>query len=65
MKIGTINEAMFEARRFIKAVEDARKSLSPEEWRYAQNGTGYRATGAIRRASMDLTRKLADLRQGR
>lgn len=55
----TLDEAIVEAHRFIKAA----KAL-----RAANKLSGYfnpRESGAARRASMDLTRKLADLRQGR
>lgn len=60
IKDQTLDEAIVEAHRFIKAAKalrDIRKHGEP--------GTHPRECGACSRASMDLTRKLADLRQGR
>ncbi len=53
-------EAMTEARRFLKKGEEALKRF--KEDKYAEFGT--KETGAVRRASMDLTRSLAELRRG-
>lgn len=58
----TLKDAVQEAKRFIakaKEYEDAEKNKA---------GFWYsnpKQSGAVRRASMDLTRKLADLRAGR
>lgn len=60
MKPKTINESVKEAQRFIKlakSVIDEHK-LSGYEGLY-----GSKATGALRRASMDLTRSLAEMRR--
>lgn len=60
MKRETLDEAIVEASRFIRAAKALRDASRPDN-----PGTHPRETGAVRRASMDLTRKLADLRQGR
>jgi hypothetical protein len=54
MKKQTIDKSLIEACRFIKAAKLARGARP-----------GSKEYGALRRASMDLTRVLADLRQGR
>lgn len=70
MRRETLDKAIAEARRFIEAAEAAKH---PETKSYR---TGDKATityavreglrnAAAKRASMDLTRTLADLRQGR
>ena len=53
MKPQTLDQAIIEAMRFVKAAK---------AYRAYQDGVN---SGAVKRASMDLTRKLADLRQGR
>ena len=53
-----INTAMAEARRFIKRADEAVKSMDE----YSEI-TGNKHTGACKRASMDLTRALADMRR--
>lgn len=60
MKRQTLMEAIYEAERFIRAAE-AYLDVSDEKrpWKHP------RESGSVRRASLDLTRKLADLRQGR
>jgi len=60
VKHKTLTKAIHEAARFIKAAEDVRDS--PDEFKYI---TGNKQTAACKRASMDLTRALADLRQNR
>lgn len=52
-----VDEAEAEARRFLKRVAEWRKALK-------EPGTHPRETGAMKRASMDLSRALADLRRG-
>lgn len=51
---------MAEARRFLRKAEEAMKVFKEDrlsaEW-------GCKETGAVRRASMDLTRSLAELRK--
>lgn len=70
----TLDEALVEAHRFIKAamaLRAARKALrAAGEAAYADGGKLYyfgahAEHAACKRASLDLTRKLADLRQGR
>lgn len=63
----TIDEALIEIMRTKKALEalrSARKQASSVniEWTYADQ---IKEHSAAKRASIDLTRKLADLRQGR
>ena len=58
MKRDTVDHAVNEARRFLKAVEDLHKRESGE---YYYNSP--RESGSVKRASMDLTRALADLRR--
>lgn len=64
MKRQTLQDAISEARRFIEKAEELQKHLAMRDQRECY-GTLPREHGACRRASMDLTRKLADLRQGR
>jgi hypothetical protein len=67
MQYDTIKDAVNEARRFIKAAEpvvQAGPRFDPIGELFVP-AAGPRETAALRRASMDLTRKLADLRQGR
>lgn len=60
MNIGTVTKAVEEARRLIKAAD---------AWVLAEAGktnpydTNPKEAGALRRASMDLTRALADMRK--
>lgn len=60
IKDQTLDEAIIEATRFIKAAKALRHTR-----KHGEPGTHPRECGAAHRASMDLTRKLADLRQGR
>lgn len=59
MHAETLDKAIAEARRFIKAAEAARPAFKEREW----GGGGTKESAAARRASMDLTRALADLRR--
>lgn len=64
MNTKTLNEAIEEAKRFIEAARcyiAVDNERNKERYHYGCP----RESGAVRRASMDLTRKLADLRQGR
>jgi len=61
MKVETLREAIAEANRFIKTAKEMPMLVGlcgDIDWCPKESG-------ACRRASMDLTRKLADLRQGR
>lgn len=72
MRDHTIDEALIELARTMKALKAlraARKTHSvtgdlnpPEPWTYYDQ---WREQAAAKRASLDLTRKLADLRAGR
>lgn len=55
MNIDTLNKAIRAADRFLKAVEYAEGDV--------ENGSTSKHTGALRRASMDLTRALANMRK--
>lgn len=63
MKRSTMNEAVAEAKRFVKLAE-ALLTIHSEN-KYDGLNDCPREQGAAKRASMDLTRKLADLRLGR
>ncbi len=62
MNENTIEEAIFEARRFITRAILAKAELKTNEY---ANITGSPHTAACKRASMDLTRVLAKLRAGK
>ncbi len=55
-----LNEAVFEAKRFLKRVDELKRKSNKEDKHYFWQP---KETGAIRRASMDLTRSLASLRK--
>lgn len=59
MKPKTMKHAVEEARRFMRAVDQHEIAVAMEP------GTHPRESAAVRRASMDLTRALADMRAGR
>ena len=58
--ITKLDEVMNEALRFVDVARKAKARLSKE--RFLQN-VGCTETGAVRRASMDLSRMLVDLRK--
>lgn len=60
MKIENLKEAIEEAQRFLKRAEDLRKKTSKES-AYVYGGFP-KESGSVKRASMDLTRSLAKLR---
>jgi len=60
MKTENLKEAIAEAKRFLKRAEDLNKKVSKES---AYIYGGYpKESGSVKRASMDLTRSLAKLR---
>lgn len=59
MNATTIAKAKREAERFLAAIGAVEEATKNDPMLYY----GSRATGALRRASMDLTRALADLRR--
>lgn len=70
IKDQTLDEAIVEAMRFVKAAKalrDSRKSKNLSHERFINTGhwTPVAEHAACKRASLDLTRKLADLRAGR
>ena len=59
MNILKLNNAVNEARRFIEKAQDAREIIALD----STATYSCKETGAARRASMDLTRALAELRK--
>jgi len=61
---GDLERAEEAAVRFLASTKALRERLSKDK-RFAQYGylTGSRETGSVRRASLDLTRALADMRK--
>jgi hypothetical protein len=57
----TLLIAIEEATRFLKAAKEARKSIVHKPW--GADFEGNKSTAAAKRASMDLTRALADMRR--
>lgn len=69
MKIETLQKCKREVYRFLEEIDElerlhknGRKGLPPECFHLINTG---RQNAAVKRASMDLTRSLADLRAGR
>jgi hypothetical protein len=60
MLLTRINEAEAEARRFLDRVKALKDSCGNNEYAISY---GSKETGAVRRASMDLTRALAEMRR--
>ena len=60
MGVEAINEAAMCAARFLDRVD----ALTDEEKQRWGDGTGTKQTAAVRRASMELTRALAEMRRG-
>ncbi len=56
-----LSEAILEAERFIAKAQKAQLAIIDNKWAVY----GSKETGAVRRASMDLTRTLAELRSGK
>ena len=60
MEYRAILEAEAEAERFLMRVADLRDRYSPADLHHIQ---GCKETGAVRRASLDLTKALAQMRR--
>jgi hypothetical protein len=60
----TLNEAVIEAERFIHRVKELRTAKAKAKSLYSYH-MNPKECGAVRRSSMDLTRKLAQLRAGK
>lgn len=60
MKAHTLDQTIVQLHRCLREARTLRKLMKKEPGRRCP-----RESGSLRRASMDLTRKLADLRQGR
>ena len=60
MKLEKLHKAIAEAERFLIIAKRAEGSLLNKKYAYI---TGSKETAAARRASMDLTRALAELRK--
>jgi hypothetical protein len=56
----SVNHAIAEAKRFIQRAEAWKKAENDRAQSYYNNP---KESGAVRRASMDLTRALADMRK--
>jgi len=63
MNLDTMAAAKREAEKFLALLENAIDEMSDSLKTYP--GISPKSSGALRRSSMDLTRKLADLRQNR
>jgi hypothetical protein len=65
LRIDKLNAAADEARRFLRAVKAVNERLKTDSdfARHINVGSGYKETGAARRASLDLTRALAEARK--
>lgn len=65
MKIETIKTAMVEAERFLKRAEVLLENTIESESMPGYFFYESKDSASLKRASLDLTRALADLRQGR
>lgn len=66
MRTETIKEAVKEAERFIKRAKECIKVRSKPYWNHQGQDffpSAPKESGSTRRASMDLTRKLAEMRK--
>lgn len=65
MKRYTIDAAKDAAERFIAAVDAMNEREAKDDYfrRYMTTGTGFKETAAVRRASLDLTRALSEMRK--
>ena len=61
MNKSKLHKAMFEARRFYDKAKELDKERSDDGTDFNYKGSAL--TGSVKRASMDLTRALADLRK--
>lgn len=59
-----VDAAEAEARRFLEKIDQMKRCDELANDSYSHCGMGSQYTAAVRRASMDLTRALADLRRG-
>jgi len=62
LTVSVLTEVRAETKRFLKRLDDLQRSEKPPS---GQDYWGSARTGAVRRASMDLTRALANLRRRR
>jgi hypothetical protein len=59
MRLETLNAAIYEAERFLERARTLQRLAPPDRpWLFDHR----KASGAVRRASMDLTRALTELR---
>jgi len=63
MKIEEIKKAEAEAERFLSRVNDLWDAMGQTNCKRYMMANGSPETGAVRRASMDLTRQLAKMRK--
>ena len=66
MRLTNIHAAQAECKRFLARVAELEKALSrfADKDQETELGFGLPESGAVRRASMDLTRALAKMRKG-
>ena len=62
MKERTLNESISEAKRFLKKASLLKEAIAKDPY---WGTCGCKESAAVKRSSMDLTRVLSDLRQGR
>jgi len=62
IKVKTLDKAVTEAKRFLEAAAAVKSAARIDRWAVYDGG---HRTAAVKRASMDLTRALADVRRGR
>jgi hypothetical protein len=71
MKLSTLNKAVLEARRFLQKATEYQKMYDAAKFDAECHGRKFygpdsnKESAAAKRASMDLSRELANLRQGR
>ena len=67
MKTQTINHAVAEARRFLERAIDLKRATKKPDWTDSEGHQFFPSApkehGALRRASIDLTRALAEMRK--
>jgi len=63
MNAEKMEKAVAEAERFLAACQAVRNAAAAQKSAFVDLWNGSRETGAMRRASLDLTRALAELRK--
>ncbi len=65
MKVARIKDAQREAAAFLMAIVGVERTTSIAVWQRGEWITGTKETGALRRASMELTRALSAMRSSK